>query len=727
MSGSSVATVRSLRVPALAIACLASCVAIASADVRFASPYRNFEAGPSVDAGTHQIAIADLDGDHTPDLVGVTEGANCVVALTGVGDGTYGVARTFATGAAPMAFALGEVNADGNVDLVTTNKAVNTVSVLLGDGHGGFLPKVDYAVGTLPLSVAIGDVDGDGWADLVTANAGANSISVLLGRAGRFGPKTDFAAGVVPQAIALADLNGDGALDAVTANASSLTLAVMLGAGDGTFGVRRDYGYSSNGAASRIVIADVDGDGKLDAVTTSNSSAAAVSYGKGDGRFGSRYAYGAGLASAGLAVGDVTGDGRPDLLVSSGWSLVSVLRNTGSGVPSSAFAVDTPLFSCMYPEGVAIGDLNLDGKPDLAATSGSSGMVVAMLGNGDGTFGHWRTHAAAPAPGWLAKGDFSTDGIHDLISMGTYSSFAIQIGRADGTYGPPTEYTTTYYPAGVAIGDFNQDGRKDLAVASAVVDPNSLQIFRGQGNGTFASPFGVAPGGGAYGVAAGDLNGDHRDDLVTWGPEAVYLGAGAFLFGSAMPISSRGSFHSTLADLDGDGHLDLVQAVRWYGFVTVMFGHGDGTFGPAQNYGSTGFPNHVDVLDLDGDGRLDIAATNEDGTVTELLQLPAQATDVAPGASPALASGLGAAPNPSRASTTLSFTLAAPGAVTIEILDVAGRRTRVLAERTAFAAGAHQLTWDGLDAAGRRAGDGVYFARFVAGERRAMQRIVLLH
>jgi len=80
-------------------------------------------------------------------------------------------------------------------------------------------------------------------------------------------------------------------------------------------------------------------------------------------------------------------------------------------------------------------------------------------------------------------------------------------------------------------------------------------------------------------------------------------------------------------------------------------------------------------------------------------------------------------PNPATGATRIGFTLGEPGRVTIEVVDVGGRRVRTLA-RGALAAGAHRLEWDGRDAAGRPVAAGVYFVRAEAGDARATRRFV---
>src|SRR5262249_40364414 len=140
----------------------------------------------------------------------------------------------------------------------------NTVSVLLGAGDGSFQAAHSYTVGFEPVSVAVGDVNADGIPDLVVANYGdpvpgvypdPGTLSILLGNGdGTFQAALTLAAGFGPNSVALGDLNGDGKLDIVTTNfvlvapsdsfpyALEQDVLVFLGNGDGTFQAAQSYG-----------------------------------------------------------------------------------------------------------------------------------------------------------------------------------------------------------------------------------------------------------------------------------------------------------------------------------------------------------------------------------------------------------------------------------------------------------------------------------------------------
>ena len=159
--------------------------------------------------------------------------------LLGDGAGGFASQTRFSVGNNPQSVALGDLNGDGSPDIVTANSSNfnGDVSVLLGDGAGGFATQTRFSVGNGPWSVALGDVNGDGSPDIVTANSSNSSdVSVLLGDgAGGFASQTRFSVGNNPQSVVLGDVNGDGSPDIVTANFFSNDVSVLLGDGAGGF------------------------------------------------------------------------------------------------------------------------------------------------------------------------------------------------------------------------------------------------------------------------------------------------------------------------------------------------------------------------------------------------------------------------------------------------------------------------------------------------------------
>src|SRR5262249_40889785 len=210
---------------------------------------------------------------------------------------------------------------------------------------------------------------------LLQSQSVAQSVSFIARR--------DFAPG--GSLIAVADMNNDGKGDVIVANSSTSTLSVIRGKGDGTFQPALVTFFASGQSPSFMAIADINVDGNQDVVTlTQFNSTGSVLLGRGDGTIQPPINFPVDFQSAGMAVGDFNGDGIPHLAITassfpSGTVSVSLGNGNGTFGPRQVFPVGNS------PASVALGDLNGDGKLDVAVGNLGSNSVSVLLGNGNGT------------------------------------------------------------------------------------------------------------------------------------------------------------------------------------------------------------------------------------------------------------------------------------------------------------------------------------------------------
>ena len=336
------------------------------------------------------IAVADLDGNGIPDLLGMVSTSVNGGATQGYISARYQMATgqfvlpptRFGVGLGPANFVLADVNGDGRPDLVVANASDATVSVRLADAArpGSFLPATVLSTpGRTPLDVAVGDLNGDGLRDIVVAASGANSVLVFNQIAGgTFAAPMAMAVGGDPQAVAVGDLDGNGRTDIAVATSAN-TVSVLLQTSAGTFAPAVDYATGVNPAAIKAV--DLNGDGKLDLLTANYGAATGPNtlglsmllQGATAGAFPTHVEYATDYRAAALAVGDLDGDGRPDVVVANAGlpgfpGSVSVLRQ--DPVTPGALLPASNHLGLWGPLGVAIADMDGDGHPDLVVADG---------------------------------------------------------------------------------------------------------------------------------------------------------------------------------------------------------------------------------------------------------------------------------------------------------------------------------------------------------------------
>jgi hypothetical protein len=498
--------------------------------------------------------------------------------------------------------------------------------------------------------MAIGDVDGDGDLDVVAPRAYANGGFVLLRNegGGRFGAPVTFAGTGRAAGIVMADFNADGRLDVALTDSDALTTGntVSIYFGNGTSSTFASRQAFSAGAGTVVPVgiaaADFDADGDVDLAVAGygyvgSSSSVILLRNNGNGTFAAPVSFPSGAGPYDLAVGDITGDGKPDLAIGHENYRVTVLANDGTGgfAAPVSYTVGGTFAGPLFPT-VALGDVDRDGDLDVLYGNtrtwdgNLTGHVVQMRNNGTGTL----TRAAdiplfwySAGPADLATADLNGDGAVDILA-GSYdgrTADGVHIIYNDGTggFGPATRYPAGQITSAVAAADINGDGRPDVLTTDSY--SNAVTVRYNPPSGPFPI---VDDNFAAYGQRfqdAADVDGDGDLDLFTSGPHPSHAsgvilrnnGTGSFLDKTEIINGLDGVTAGVLRDLNGDGRPDLLfnnaNTSSQYDFFTAM-NNGDGTFGAITRWvvRSAGW-GEVDAFDLDGDGDLDVVDMEAEG------------------------------------------------------------------------------------------------------------------
>lgn len=390
----------------------------------------------------------------------------------------------------------------------------------------GVLLMVALAGATLPMSAWAYDTAPLGNDAIWLSRSTASGVAPVATLASLTFTDVPFYSGVAVHASA--DLNGDGRPDLVS-NAGSFQ--VWLGNGDGTL---TSVGSPLLTNGLDVAIADLDGDGRFDAVGSAPSGFVLAFMGNGDGTFQAPKKFKGGKDVFDVGAGDLNGDGIPEIVGTDATDdkAFVLVRNTGGGYKDRVrYDVGS------VPRAIKIADMNGDGMPDLVVANSSSHTFSILLGNGDTTFQPQIVTASLAssgiAPRDLEVGDLNGDGKLDVAGTqftgGAGNPGAmILLGNGDGTLGANAFYplgSSTDFDRTLDIGDLNQDGLLDVAVTFTPFPGTTagVHILLGNGDGTFAFDGSQGVTYSSNSVTIVDMNGDGRKDVVTDGDVLLNL------------------------------------------------------------------------------------------------------------------------------------------------------------------------------------------------------------
>ncbi len=586
----------------------------------------------------HRIKIADVTGDDIPDII--TSSANEDVDGDGTTD-TFGYIDIYKGDndwtnpsailkqsthmlSTTLAFDVKDINFDNRPDIVVSTWNYNTLKVLMNCGPDG--TSIIYEGSTVdcshqgqavtnlhfgsnisnpyhPRDVKIADIDQDGDQDLITLSYYSHYIYVIKNNGdGTFASKQTTSLGVNhPRKLILADVTGEGWLDAIVVSNNDLT--ILHGDGNGGWLNKESFNFSDlGGTAEHFDIGDIDGDGDLDVViglAGVHSNNVIIYYNQGGGTFGARRTLSVGYQSHGIRLAKILSDSpRDDLVLSVGaWvrlARLAVFPNNGqvsAFETGDTYKVNPPNNETAIYGAPLVIDANEDGHPDILSKIG--GALSMLISNGDGTF--------------------------------TLSNDVIPTGDTSANW---------WFGRQLIANDFNGDGHMDIATANwNGGGSGTVSVLLGNGDGTFISSHTFAPNqsgcqsnSGTRSIDSGDIDQNGTIDLIvatgcgTSPGSQVYIyngnGDGTFNTGNPSILPGSGAYadHVMARDLNADGLLDVIIGNN-DSWITLYRGTGKGNFATPVKADLVIANNisQMDVGDLNKDGLLDIIATTVSG------------------------------------------------------------------------------------------------------------------
>jgi hypothetical protein len=645
--------------------------------------------------------------------------------------------------------------------------------------------RIDFLTGEGPEEIAQGDFTGDGKIDLVVPNFYSSTMSVFRNistkgfiASNSFDAAKNYATGNNPMDVAVGDLDGDGKLDIVVANIGSTNLSVFRNITEGdTISFASQFQINSDAAPYGVTIVDLNRDGKPE-VISSNYGGGTVSIFRNTSTVGSisfapRIDRQTPLHPETVAAGDLDGDGLPDLIIGAEGD-VSVLPNTSTYF-SISFGTRIDLSISGPVWGATIGDLDVDGKLDIIGTAKDNEIFVLrnICSPANFIFSSVVTFLKGSGEGLVSIGDLNGDGRPELVVPSSDDNLVSVLRNMSspgsiqaGSFADRISFLTGTRPYSSAVGDYDNDGHPDIAVVnygSSESHGNTMSVFRNaipeiykivsvaSPNGSLLPSdttyvyhglsviFTMVPDSGCH-LDSLKVDGVKKDSITGYTFSNVtenHTISAYFSKNAPLPVqltSFNGSLKGTSieliwktateidnygfeverrqipdggVELEGSSSATLSQSQRW---IKRGFVQGHGTSNSPHEYSFTDsqlqpgrYTYRLKQIDQSGLFMFSQSLEIENNFVPRILTLSQNY------------------PNPFNPTTTINFTLAQDGRISLNVFDMLGREVETLIDANLKAGKLYTVQFNASDLS-----SGMYFYRLLTSDKSIVKKLMFL-